>query len=217
MKTSQYIRQLSNIEAADSNLIREWWMFGLRLLRDPDSIAPSGASLKHGVAERLIAAAGNDSKGRPRLSAQKIQRALQCARTYPTETQIRHAVTDFESWRDLVAAGFPPSEAEDGELPADHRTDAERKHDRARALAEVFGDQGTLFPLADFEPVTTTLKELAEYASEMAELTARFHRRDEARREYLGSLVEATAGDLSVTWQDAHFRAFGEPVLDGAA
>jgi len=216
VKTTQYVRQLSHIEAADSNLIREWWMFGLRLLRDPEVMSPSGASLKHGAAERLVAAAGLDAKGRPRLSAQKIQRAIQCARTYATETQIRHAVTDFESWRDLVAEGFPPYEPDEGEAPADHRTEAERKRDRARALADVLGEQGSLFPLDDFEPTTTTLKVLAEYTAEMAELTARFARRDEQRRDYLTQLIEAAGGDLSATWQGAHERAFGEP-MDGAA
>lgn len=216
MKTTQYVRQLSHIEAADSNLIREWWMFGLRLLRDAEVMSPSGVSLRHGVAERLVAAAGTDSKGRPRLSPQKIQRALRCARIYQTESQIRRAATDFSGWYELVDAGFPAYEAEEGEAPADHRTEAERKRDRARALADVLGEQGALFPLDDFEPTTTTLKELAEYTSEMAELTARFHRRDEQRRTYLESLIVAADGDLSVSWQDAHEHAFGGPV-DGAA
>jgi hypothetical protein len=217
VKTTQYVRQLSHIEAADSNLIREWWMFGLRLLRDPEVMSPSGVSLKHGVAERLISAAGVDSKGRPRLSAQKIQRALRCARLYRTESQIRRAATDFTGWYELVDAGFPPYEAEEGEAPADHRTEAERKRDRARALADVLGEQGSLFPLDDFEPSTTTLKVLAEYAAEMAELTSRFARRDEQRRDYLAQLIEAAGGDLSAAWRDAHERAFGEAVSAGAA
>lgn len=217
MKTSQYVRQLRSIEAADNNVIREWWMFGLRLLRDSESISSSGASLKHGVAEQLIAAAGKDDQGRPRLSAQKIQRALQCARAYGTESQIHHAVTDFESWRDLVAAGFPVYEPEEGEPLADHRTDLERKHDRAHALADLIGEQGALFPVDRFEPTQATLKDLAEYATEMAELTARFARRDAERREYVEKLIDASNGDLSVTWDAAHERAYGEPMSDGAA
>ncbi|RKN45231.1 hypothetical protein [Micromonospora endolithica] len=211
MKTTQYVRQLKAIEAADNNLIREWWLWGLRLLRDPESISPSGASLRHGVAERLIAAAGKDAKGRPRLSVQKIQRALRCARAYPTESQIRRAATDFDGWYDLVDAGFPPYEAEEGEPPADHRNDAERQRDRARALAELAGDQGALFALSDFEPLTTTLKELTAYAAEMAELTERFAARDRKRQAYLSALIEAAGGDLSMTWQDAHDRLADSP------
>lgn len=209
MKTTQYVRQLRNIEAGDANLIREWWMFGLRLLRDPESMSPSGASLRHGVADQLIAAAGKTAKGKPRLSVDKIQRALQCARAYPTETQIQHAVRDFESWRDLVAAGFPPYEAEDGEAPADHRTDAERARDRARALAslaEPGNEQGALFPLADFEPAAATLKELHEYAEQQEAITARFVAHGQHRRAYLESLTAAVDGDLNATWQDAHER-----------
>jgi hypothetical protein len=125
-------------------------------------------------------------------------------------------VAEFETWRELSDANFPTFEGDPDEPLADHRTDAERKHDRARALADTLGEQGALFPRDSFEPVTTTLKELAEYAAEMAELTERFSRRDESRRLYLESLIEAVDGDMSATWQDAHDRAFEEPVSGGA-
>ena len=128
MKTTQFIRQLKAIEAAEASGIRERWLFGLRLLRNPDYVTESGKSLRHGVAEQLIAAAGRNAKGRKRLSEQEIQRCLRLARAYPTEAQIRHAVTDFETWRDIVAAGFPPYEAPEGEPPAEEQ-----------ALAAAFG------------------------------------------------------------------------------
>lgn len=212
MKATQYLRLEIAISASDTNGIRDRWLWGLRVLNDSEVMAPSGRSLRHGMSDRLIAAAGVNSKGRKRLSEQEIQRRLRCARTYPTETQIRLAATDFESWRDLVTAGFPDYEAPDGEPPADYRTEAERKHDHARALADHMGEQGALFPLADFEPVITTLKELSEYAAEMAALTARFAARDKDRADYLEQLVDAVDGDLSVTWQSAHVAAFGEDV-----
>lgn len=216
MKTAQHLRQLKAVEAADTNLIREWWMFGLRLLNDKDVMTKSGLSLKHGEAEKLIAAAGKDSKGRPRLSVQKIQRALRCARAYPMDSQIRRAATDFSGWYDLVDAGFPPYDAEEGESPADHRTDAERARDRARQLAELTDPQGALFPLSDFEPVTTSLKELQAYADEMAELTARFAERDRQRRAYLDALIEAVDGDLNATWQQAHEALTGDDPIEDA-
>jgi hypothetical protein len=118
MKTTQYVRQLKAIEAAEASGIRERWLFGLRFLRDPEVMAPSGKSLRHGAAEKLIAAAGLNSKGKRRLSEQEIQRCIRCARAYPTESQIRRAATDFDSWWDLVDAGFPPYEAPEGEPPA---------------------------------------------------------------------------------------------------
>lgn len=209
MKTTQYVRQLRNIEAGDANLIREWWMFGLRLLRDPESMSPSGASLRHGVTEQLVAVAGKTTQGKPRLSAQKIQRAIRCARAYPTESQIRRAATDFGGWYDLVDAGFPPYEAEEGEAPADHRTDAERARDRAKALAslsEPGGEQGVLFPLDTFEPTMATLKELHEYAEQQEAITARFVAHGQRRRAYLENLTAAVDGDLNATWQTAHER-----------
>jgi hypothetical protein len=203
MKTTQYVRQENAITASDSNGIRERLMWGLRILRDSEAMAASGRSLRHGVAEQLIAAAGVNSKGRNRLSEQEIQRRLRAARAYPTETQIRNAVTDFDTWHDLVAAGFPPYDAPEGEPPADYRTPAEQRHDRARALADTVGEQGSFFPLSVFEPVTTTLKELADYADEQEAITERFAAHDKKRRDYLDGLIKAADGDLSTTWQAA--------------
>lgn len=37
---------------------------------------------------------------------------------------------------------------------------------------------------------------------------------DRKRREYVDRLIEAVDGDLSVTWQDAHHRAYGEDVAE---
>jgi len=128
---------------------------------------------------------------------------------YKTDTEIQQASVEFGTWSGLIQAGFPPYEAPDDEPPADHRTDAERDHDRARALTELIGEQGSLFPLRDFEPVTTTLKELQDYAEQQEELTARFVEHGRKRRVYLESLIEAADNDLSMTWQRAHERAFG--------
>src|SRR6266540_1006955 len=200
MKTSQYVQQEKAIAAADSGGIRQRWLYGLRLLRDPEAMA-SQKSLRHGVAALLIAAA---QKRGLTLSEREIQRRLQCARAYPTEAQIRHAVSGFETWHDLVAAGFPPFEAPDGESPADHRTPEEVRHDRARRLADVTDPQGTLFPLSQFEPMTATLKDLKDYAEGQAALTARFAAHDAKRSAYLNGLIEAAGGDLDTTWQAAH-------------
>ena len=205
MKTTQYVRQEKSIAAADSGGIRERWLWGLRLLRDPEAMA-SEKSLRHGVADQLIAAAGVDAKGRRRLNAQEIQRRLRCARAYKTEAEIREALTDFGTWDELARAGFPAYEVPEGEPLADHRTEAERQRDHARALTALVGEQGALFPLSDFEPVTTTLKDLVAYAAEMAELTERFAARDRERHQYLERLIAAADGDLSMTWQDAHDR-----------
>lgn len=212
MKTSQYVRQENAIAAADAGGIRERWMWGLRLLRDADAFTPGSTQLKPGRADELVQAI--KGAGRP-ISQREIQYRLRAARTYQTDSQIAQISARFENWSSLIAADFPAVESLPDEPLADHRTDAERKRDRARALADVLGEQGALFPLDSFEPVTTTLKELAEYAAEMAELTERFHRRDEVRRAYLESLIDATGGDMSISWHDAHVCAFGEPV-DGA-
>lgn len=203
MKTTQYVRQEKAIAAANAGGIRERWLWGLRLLRDPDAFAPGSSQLKPGRAEELIKAARAAGL---KLSEREIRYRLQAARVYTTESQIRHACAEFEDWSALRSANFPAVSAEPDETPADHRTDTERNHDHARALVDLIGDQGTLFPLADFEPTVTTLKELSIYTEQMEELTARFARRDKARRAYLESLIEAADNDLSLTWHEAHRR-----------
>lgn len=209
MKTTQYVRQESAIAAADAGGIRERWMWGLRLLRDPEAFSPGSSQLKPGRADELVRAA--QAAGR-KLSDREIRRRLQCARTYRTESEFGRAMAEFSTWYDLSEANFPRFDDVEGQSPADHRTDAERRHDLARAIADVIGEQGTLFPLDRFEPAAATLKELADYAVEMTELTARFQRRDTERLAYVNVLVAAADGDLSTTWGDAHHRAFGESV-----
>lgn len=209
MRTTQYIRIERAISAAATNDIHERWIWGLRLLRDPDAFTPGSSQLKPGRAEELVRAA---KAAGFRLSEREIQYRLKAARSYPTESQIAQAAAEFSNWTALVGNGFPPFGAPEGEGPADHRTEAERQRDHARALTDILGEQGTLFPLQDFEPTETPLKVLAAYADEMAELTARFQKRDRERRAYLDALIEAAGGDLAVTWQDAHERAYGEDV-----
>jgi hypothetical protein len=209
MKTTQYVRQENAIGAAEAGGMRERWIWGLRLLRDADAFTPGSSQLKPGRADELIGAA--KAAGR-NLSEREIRRRLQCARTYRTETEFGRAVAEFQTWRELSDANFPRFDGDEGEPPADHRTDAERKRDLARAIADVIGEQGTLFPLDRFEPFESTLKDLADYAAEMSDLTERFRKRDAERRDYLDKLIEAAAGDLSTRWQDAHQRAYGEDV-----
>jgi hypothetical protein len=137
-----------------------------------------------------------------------------CARTYSTETEIAHAGAQFSDWTELRTAGFPAFDVPPGEPPADHRTEAERDHDRARTLADLIGDQGALFPLRHFEPVTTTLKELLDYTEQQDELTARFAEHGRKWRAYLERLIAAAGNDLSMVWQEAHSRLPDADVRD---
>lgn len=209
MNITQYLRQEKAISAADKGGIRERWMWGLRLLRDPKAFAPGSSQLRPGRADEFVR--GYKAKS-IKLSQREIQYRLRAARTYETESQIAQISARFENWSSLIAADFPAVDALPGELPADHRDEAERHRDAKRALARSFGEQATLFPASDFEAAVTPLKTLAEYADEMEEWTGRQAERDRQRREYLNQLLDASGGDLSVMWQDAHRRAFGEDV-----
>lgn len=195
---SRYLQQEQRIAAAGQAGIWERWRWGLRLLADAERITANG-NLRHGVLDELIRAA--TTRGH-RLSEREIRYRLQAARAYPTEAQIRHAGADFEDWTTLREAGFPPYDTDPHEPPADARDADERARDAARQLAELAGDQLSLFPDDMFGPLAT-LDELAKYAEEMRELTARFALRDTERSAYLAQLIDAAAGDMSVTWEQA--------------
>ncbi len=215
MKTTQYVRQEKAIASADTGGIRERWVWGLRLLRDPEAFAPKSTQLKPGRTDELIRAA---SAAGLRLSDREIRYRLQCARAYGTEAEIRHACAEFGDWSALRAAGFPAFSVASDEPLADHRTQTERDHDHARALVDLIGEQGALFPLRDFEPVETTLKELVDYAEQQEALTARFVEHGRKRRAYLDQLIEAAEDDLSMTWQAAHDRLGADaPAIEEAA
>jgi hypothetical protein len=81
--------------------------------------------------------------------------------------------------------------------------------DHARALADVIDVQGALFPLSQFEPIETTLKDLEDYWAQQEALTTNFIKTSEKRRRYLDEMIGAVNGDLSATWADAHQAAFG--------
>jgi hypothetical protein len=196
------------IVAADGGGIWERWRYGLRLLADPEAIANgNGGGLKHGFADRLIEAA--TAKGL-RLSQREIQWRLQCARTYRTDSQMRNAVSRFETWHDLVAARFPAIEGDPDEQPADYRTTSERRHELARQLALAgLGNQGRLFPLEEYEPTIATLRDLFKYTDDQDDITAGFVKIGRERRKYLTTLAGAVGYDLEQTWQAAHLAAYG--------
>lgn len=206
MKVTQYMRAERDVLTADGSGIRARWLFGLRLLADRDLIA-DGGGLKHHVAARLTAEAKSRDMA---LSEREIRYRLQAAREYPTESQIGSAAAVFRTWRELCDAKFPPFPAPDGEAPADYRTTAERRGDAARRLADLVGEQGSLFPLDQFEPGEATLKDLHAYADDQDRITAGFVATGVRRHTYLDALVAAAGDDLSVTWAEAHRRAFGD-------
>jgi len=202
INTTQYLRQEA-IATSDTRTIEGRWMYGLRLLHDPRAFAPGSSQLRPGVSEDLVATA---KAAGLKLSEREIRYRMECARAYSSEAQIRHACAEFPDWVALRSAGFPPVEVAPDEPPADWRTDAERRHDQAAALIALIGNQGALFSLRDFEPTTSTLSDLTAYADEQDQLTDRFVAHGRKRRQYLDQLVAAAAGDLTMTWIEAHER-----------
>lgn len=221
MKLGQYTRQEQKIAAADGSGIRQRWLWGLRLLRDPQAMSTgdSGPRLKHGITAAMVEAARERGI---KLSAREIRYRIQCARAYPKESQLGSAAAEFATWRDLCDAGFPPFDPdEEGEPEADHRTDAERAEAARAEYARLLdGGDGKLeihlahFPAGKFDPNQTTLKDLVAYADDMERMTASFQESDKRRREYIDEMREAVDDDLSATWADAHKAAYGTEEVD---
>ncbi len=200
MRTERYKRIEQAIAASDSGGIWERWRYGRRLLCDAEATTVNG-HLQHGVAERLIRTAARSGR---KLSEREIQRRIQCARSYPTESQIRQLLTDFGTWDEVINGGFPPYPAAEGERPYNPlETDELRSQndDRGRRLIEHSWYVETLFDHLDKE--TVTLAEMTRYAEEQDEITARFAAAGVKRHFMLDELIKAVNGDLTKTWAEA--------------
>lgn len=211
LKVSGPVKRLNQkIARSESASIEDRWRWGHTVLRDPHLMSESGKSLRHGAAEHLIADAGETPSGKTLLSEGEIQRRLRCARAYPYTSQIRHAMTDFGTWFDLIKAGFPPYEPEPGEDPADPRTKEEIRRERERQYAAFLGEQVGLFPLEDYLPERTSLKDLGEFVARSEEMSESFTKTSRRRRAYYDELASAVDGDLTVLWARAH-RLLDDP------
>jgi len=203
MRASEYVRQEKKIAATDTNGIRERWLWGLRILRDPERMGISGLSLRHGATEKLIAAAAIAGI---KLSEREIRRRIQCARTYKTEAEIGQALADFRTWWDLSQANFPEYEWPEDEPPADHRTEDERLRDDKSAAEESFGSQPVLDGMEMFsklDPATATVKDAFDECDKSEEMTANFANYDRKRRSLAEQWLAAAGGDASVTLAEA--------------
>jgi hypothetical protein len=212
MRFAEYGRIERAISAADGSTIVERWRYGRRVLCDAKMTTPAG-NFKHGVLEKLIRASGG------KISERELQRRLQCGRTYPKPSQIRHAVADFKAWRDLAAANFPPYDGDPDELPYNpletkelikqHETQSDRFTEDEQYGGGLFpwsdNEEGALIPRDTF-PDATPMSEIDRWTDEELELAARHTDRAQKRRHYVDSLIKAINGDLSVTLGEAERR-----------
>jgi hypothetical protein len=214
VRDSKYLRYEKRIAASDTGGILERWTMAQALLADGKKATPAG-NLRHGALERILADA--KAAGLP-LTEREIQYRLKCARAYASEAEIRTACSDYKTWSELRAAGFPPVQVPLGADtdPFDPRNPAEKARDAGRELARVEQEEAGQLALFEFFPPErgfselSTLAELDKHAEEMAEWTARHIRRDRERRAYVDRLIAAVRGDMSKTWAEA------QAALDGA-
>lgn len=199
MKYERYRRIEQAIAASDSGGIWERWRYGRRLLCDAEATTPAG-NLQHGMLEKLIRGAARSHR---KLSEREIQRRLQLARTYPTESQIRQVLTDFETWDAVINGGFPSYEPSPDERPYNpmETDELRRQNDRRGArLIERAGYDESLF---DHFGKDATLAEIKIWADEQDEITARFVDVGQRRQLMLAELIKAVHGDLTKTWDEA--------------
>lgn len=217
MRFGEYGRIERDITAAGNGTIWHRWKYGRRLLCDVEITTPNG-NFRHGVIEKLVRASGG------KLSESELRRRLRCGRTYPKRSQIGHAVSDFETWHDLIAANFPPYEGDEDELPynpldteelirqhetEEARRDEDSRYDGGGLIPYDQVEGGALIPRDTFGD-TTTLRELDRWADEELELASRFSARAHKRRRYVDGLIKAANGNLDATLVEAERRFHGD-------
>lgn len=202
-----YGRLDKGIAADDVGTIRHRWEYGRRLLMDPTKTTPAG-NLRNEVLEGLVTAARR--QGVKKIGRREIQHRLQAARTYPSEAHIAQVLAQYESWWQVISAGFPaiqlPLDADTE--PFDPRTPEERARDLGQAAEPLAKKAAGQLELFDYFSDTafdelSTIAELRKYAAEMSEWTERQARRDRERTAYVDRLSAAVGGDEGKTWAEA--------------
>lgn len=111
MKNSEYLDLEKLIMKADTGTVLQRWRYGRRLLMDGTATLPTGR-LRIGVTAGLIDVA---SRAGYKLSEREVQRRLQCASAYQTESEIQAILAEFDTWAALRDANFPePNSARAG-------------------------------------------------------------------------------------------------------
>jgi hypothetical protein len=223
MRLGEYGRIERDISAAENGTIWHRWRYGRRLMCDTDITTPNG-NFRHGVIEKIVRASGG------KLTERELRARRQCGKAYPNRSQIRQALTDFETWNQLLDASFPPYEGEEDELPYNpllteelikqHETGAGHIAEDSqyegggimpRDDCEEHGEEpseGALIPRNTY-PDTTPLSELVRWAEQERELARRFNARVDRLCHYIDSLVKAANGDLNMTLGEAEKRLHG--------
>jgi hypothetical protein len=216
MRLGEYGRIEREISAAGNGTIYHRWRYGRRMLCDTEVTTPNG-NFRHGVIEKIVRASGG------KLTERELRARRQCGKAYPGRSQIRQALTDFETWNQLLDASFPPYDGEEDELPHNpldteelikqHGTEESRRDEDSRY------EEGGLYPRdecgteaiipRDTYGDSTPLHEVDRWADEELELAARHTGRAEKRRRYVDSLIKAVNGDLNVTLGEAERRLHG--------
>lgn len=194
-RRSSYKTLQRAIAKDDKHSIGSRWEYGRRILGDPKKMAASGKSLRNGAIEALIADAAAVGST---LSRGEIQRRIQCARAYATDSQLRHAMTQFETWFDLIQAGFPAVDTDETPAPESALDDIEESAADAAGQLSLFPDLVRGVPLQE-----ATLRHLVAYDEWMCAMTASYARTDARRGKHLAELRAAVGDDLDATYAEA--------------
>lgn len=194
MSRSSYKSLQRAIARDDKHSIESRWEYGRAILADPKKMAASGKSLRHGATEALIADAQAVGSA---LTEREIQRRIQCARTYKTINEIRHAVSDFDTWHDLVQAGFPSVYVDDIAPTEEMPEQGEDERDEFEQLG--------LFPamVKNVSIETASVAQIVAYTDDMTRMTQSYASTDAKRRAHVAEIVAVCDGDLSIRYVDA--------------
>lgn len=206
MSKPNYKKLQRSIAKGDGQTIEGRWVYGRTILTDPAKISDTGKSLRHGAMEALIAdakAVGSE------LTEREVQRRLQCARTYKTINQIRHAVSDFGTWHDLVQAGFPEVaidedlvEPEGLEVAA---ADAWEQLTLLPGFKEIVKVHGREMPITEM-----TVPESIAYRDKYRSMHEGFGKTLDLIERTVDAIIDGWDGDPETKAVDAYQRAIGD-------
>jgi len=197
------------IARGEGRAIEDRWAYGRAILADPKKLASSGEQLRAGAIEALIA----DAKAiGSKLTETEIRRRIRCARTYPTVDAIRSLATEYETWWDLVQAGFPAIEIDeelaeplDLELPA---ADAWDQLTLLPGFKETVRVHRRDVPLAEL-----TVPESIAYRDKYRSMHEGFGKTLDLIERTVDAIIDGWDGDPETKAVDAYKRAIDE---DGA-
>jgi hypothetical protein len=203
---SPYLKREIAIMKGERGDTEQRWHYGCDLIKERKGFS----KLPKGRLNELIVEA---VRAGLKLSEREIQRRIKLATVYGSLAELRHAVTEFGSWHDLVQAGFPAVEI-------DEEDPIEEMEEVGVATPNVV--EMPLFDIPGFKPTLringkkvdladATVRQAIDYRDMCREMHANFGRTVAQVESTVDVMIAGCDGDLDANALDAWRRATSPP------